>query len=412
MKFFFPDAHDLVDPSFDFDTERREYRGSRQQSQLYAHEALGAPPYDGMLISKAMVDGGGKGARYSFAQTQRLRRNGAQEFLRLPQGSSCGRVIETMGDCGSFSYINEEKPPFAVDDVIDFYADAQFDYGIAVDHVILGYNDKLKHFHDAPEDWRQRFDITLTCAKEFMDKSKKAKLRFKAVGAVQGWNPDSYARGVAAMQEMGYDYIALGGMVPLKNHEVLATLEAIHAIRRPATRLHLLGITRLEELKALQEYGVHSFDSTSPLKKAFMDDKDNYYTPDRTYTAIRVPQVDGNPTLRKKILAGAIDQRKALALEKKCMQGLKEFEKDAISADSVVDHLREYEALWHGKKDDSPRYRETLIEAPWKNCPCGVCKQLGIHVLIFRGAERNRRRGFHNLHALRNRLDRDLANLN
>ena len=143
-----------------------------------------------------------------------------------------------------------------------------------------------------------------------------------------------------------------------------------------------------------------------------MDDKDNYYTPDGTYTAIRVPQVDGNPTLRKKILAGAIDQRRALALEKKCMQGLKEFEKDAISVDSVVDHLREYEALWHGEKDDSPRYRETLTDAPWRNCPCGVCKQLGIHVLIFRGAERNRRRGFHNLHALRDRLDRDLANLN
>jgi hemerythrin-like domain-containing protein len=30
-------------------------------------------------------------------------------------------------------------------------------------------------------------------------------------------------------------------------------------------------------------------------------------------------------------------------------------------------------------------------------CPCVICRQLGIHVVIFRGAERNRRRGFHNL---------------
>jgi hypothetical protein len=411
MKFFFPDAHDLVDPSFDFGTERREYRGSRQQSQLYAHEALGSPPYDGMLISKAMVDGRGKGVRYSFAQTQRLRRIGAREFLRLDHGSH-GKHIETMGDCGSFSYVNEEKPPFEVDEVIDFYVDAQFDYGIAVDHVILGYNDKLASFHDAPKEWRQRFDITLNYAKEFLDKAKKAKLHFKPVGAVQGWNPESYARGVTAMQEMGYDYIALGGMVPLRNHEVLASLEAIHAIRRPSTRLHLLGITRLEELKALQKYGVYSFDSTSPLKKAFMDDKDNYYTPDRTYTAIRVPQVGENTTLKKRILSGEIDQRRALAMEKNCMQGLKAFENGAISVEPLVDYLREYEALWHGEKDDSSRYRETLINAPWRKCPCGVCKQLGIHVLIFRGAERNRRRGFHNLHALRDRLDRDLANLN
>jgi hypothetical protein len=411
MKFFFPDAHDLVDPSFDFGTERREYRGSRQQSQLYAHEALGSPPYDGMLISKAMVDGRGKGVRYSFAQTQRLRRIGAREFLRLDHGTH-GKHIATMGDCGSFSYVNEEKPPFQVDEVIDFYIDAQFDYGIAVDHVILGYNNKLTSFHDAPKKWRERFDITLSYAQEFFDKSKKAKVRFKPVGAVQGWNPESYARGVTAMQEMGYDYIALGGMVPLKNHEVLASLEAIHAIRRPSTRLHLLGITRLEELKALQTYGVYSFDSTSPLKKAFMDDKDNYYTADRTYTAIRVPQVGENTTLKKRILSGEIDQRRALTLEKNCMQGLKAFENGGISVEFLVDHLREYEALWHGEKDDSPRYRETLTDAPWRNCPCGVCKQLGIHVLIFRGAERNRRRGFHNLHALRDRLDRDLSNLN
>jgi hypothetical protein len=202
------------------------------------------------------------------------------------------------------------------------------------------------------------------------------------------------------------------GMVPLKNHEVLAVLEAIHSIRRPETKLHLLGITRLEELRALQKYGVHSFDSTSPLKKAFMDDKDNYYAPSRTYTAIRVPQVGENTLLKRRILSGEIDQRQALALEKKCMQGLKAFVKGEISVELLVDHLREYEALWHGEKDDSLRYRETLVDAPWRNCPCGVCKQLGIHALIFRGAERNRRRGFHNLHALRDRLDRDLANLN
>src|SRR4051794_36412895 len=56
MKFFFPDSHDLVDPSFDFQTERRTHYGSRQQSQRYAHEVLDEPPYDGMLLSKAMID--------------------------------------------------------------------------------------------------------------------------------------------------------------------------------------------------------------------------------------------------------------------------------------------------------------------------------------------------------------------
>jgi len=263
MKFFFPDAHDLVDPSFDFDTERREYRGSRQQSQLYAHEALGQPPYDGMLISKAMVDGRGKGVRYSFAQIQRLRRIGAREFLRLNQ-PGLEKPIETMGDCGSFSYVSEKEPPFTVDEVLDFYADAQFDYGISVDHVILGYNDKLKSFEDAPEDWRNRFRITLERANEFIGHARAKRLGFTPVGAVQGWNPSSYAQAVASMQDMGYRYIAVGGLVPLKNQEVLASLEAISAVRLPETKLHLLGITRLEEIRSFQTYGVYSFDSTRP----------------------------------------------------------------------------------------------------------------------------------------------------
>jgi hypothetical protein len=38
-----------------------------------------------------------------------------------------------------------------------------------------------------------------------------------------------------------------------------------------------------------------------------------------------------------------------------------------------------------------------------------VCRALGVHVVIFRGAERNRRRGFHNLFVLRNRLNQHLS---
>src|SRR5688500_3072563 len=142
MKFFFPDAHDLVDPTFDFITERRKVAGSRQQSQLYAHEVLNEPPYDGMLLSKAMIDphNASKGVRYSFAQVQRLKRMGVREFLRLDVSGS-KRRIETMGDCGSFSYVSESEPPYGIDSVIEFYLDCQFDYGISLDHVILGYRE-------------------------------------------------------------------------------------------------------------------------------------------------------------------------------------------------------------------------------------------------------------------------------
>jgi len=406
MKFFFPDAHDLVDPSFDFRTERRTFAGSRQQAQLYAHEVLDTPPYDGVLLSKAMIDPhtASKSVRYSFAQVQRLKRLGAREFLRLDR-PGLKRRIETMGDCGAFSYVNEPKPPFGIDAVIEFYRDCKFDYGISLDHVILGYREDGAGV-EIPKVWRERFAITQELAAEFLRRHRADQLPFVPLGAAQGWSPTSYRDAVAGLQKIGYDYIALGGMVPLKTHEILASLEAIKGVRHAKTKLHLLGISRLENLEAFERLGVYSFDSTSPLKRAFMDDRDNYHTPDRTYTAVRIPQVDGNAQLKKLILAGEVDFAQARTLEVSCFEGVLAYDEGKLELETLLERLRAYEAVWHGKKDDSARYRETLADKPWKSCSCAVCRKLGVHVVIFRGAERNRGRGFHNLHALRERLDR------
>lgn len=407
MKFFFPDAHDLVDPSFNFTTERRTFAGSRQQAQHYAHEVLDEPPYDGMLLSKAMIDphSSAKSVRYSFAQVQRLKRVGAREFLRLDR-PGLKRKLETMGDCGSFSYVGEAEPPYGVDAVIQFYLDCQFDCGISLDHVILGFREAGVKTEDVPADWPKRFQITLDKAEEFLRRHRQERLPFVPIGAAQGWSAESYSDAVKSLQKMGYNYIALGGMVPLKTHEILASLEAIKEVRRPGTKLHLLGISRLENLDAFERAGVYSFDSTSPLKRAFMDDKDNYHTLKRTYTAIRIPQVEGNAQLKKLILTGKVDSGTARKLELACFEGVLAFDKGKLGMESLIERLREYEAVWHGKKDDGARYRETLEDKPWKSCPCAVCRKLGIHVVLFRGAERNRSRGFHNLHVLRDRLDR------
>jgi len=406
MKFFFPDAHDLVDPTFDFTAERREFSGSRQQSQLYAHEVLDEPPYDGMLLSKAMIDphSTAKSVRYSFAQVQRLKRVGAREFLRLDR-PGLKQNLETMGDCGSFSYVNDPEPPYGVDAVIQFYLDCQFDYGISLDHVILGFREPGAKHEDVPPDWRRRFQITLDKAEEFLKLQRQNGLPFVPLGAAQGWSADSYRDAVKSLQEIGYDYIALGGMVPLKTNEILATLQAISEVRRPGTKLHLLGISRLENLEAFESAGVYSFDSTSPLKRAFMDDRDNFHTLERTYTAVRIPQVEGNAQLKKLILAGEVDFGAARKLELACFEGVLSFEKGHLDIEVLLARLREYESVWHGRKDDSQRYRETLEDRPWANCPCAVCRKLGIHVILFRGAERNRSRGFHNLHILRQRLN-------
>ena len=97
-------------------------------------------------------------------------------------------------------------------------------------------------------------------------------------------------------------------MVGLKTDDILKCLKLIKPVLRPGVSLHLLGITRIESVLEFGDYGVTSIDSTSPLRQAFKDMRDNYYAEDRTYTAIRIPQVEANPQLVRLIKAGRVDQ--------------------------------------------------------------------------------------------------------
>ena len=49
-----------------------------------------------------------------------------------------------------------------------------------------------------------------------------------------------------------------------------------------------------------------------------------------------------------------------------------------------------------GDEDLLEAYRRTLSDRPWEQCDCPICTEHGIEVCIFRGNNRNRRRGFHN----------------
>lgn len=400
MKFFFPDSHDLVDPSFDFDTESRSENRIRQRNDQYAHEVFEEPPYSGLLVSKAIVDGTEKGAgKYTIAQRHRLLREGVREFFRIGN-----RPLETMGDCGAFSYVREEYPPYSVDEVIDFYLNCGVDYGVSVDHVILAFqrDDSALMETDAGQDlvagYQRRQEITLQLAREFLAAQKRRKLPFVPLGVAQGWSPASYAHAVKELQKMGYTYIGVGGLVPLQSDDILAALCAIEKVRKSRTSLHLFGVNRCEHLDAFRDYGVVSFDSTSPLLQAFKHDRDNYYTESFKYSAIRVPQVEGNAKFGSRIRAGEVNQDQARKLELACLKSLKRFDQQGGSVPRLLKLLRDYDEIHDGRKDRSEDYGKTLEDRPWKQCPCRVCRELGIHVVIFRGAERNRRRGFHNLY--------------
>lgn len=391
MRFFFPDSQDQVSPTYDFVTEEYSPYRVRQRDDLYAHEVLAVAPYDGMLVSKAIVDGSVSGSgKYSEAQRSRLYRYGVQRFFRLPKG------VEALGDCGAFNYVNEAEPRYTVAEVVDFYEGCGFDSGVSVDHVVLAYDRKIG-LADAPEEWAQRRLISLRYAEDFLAECARRGRPFEPVGAAQGWDPTSYADSVRLLQEMGYRRIALGGMVPLKTRDILDSLAAVSAVRQADVSLHLLGVTRVTAMQEFRSFGVDSFDSTSPFRQAFMDDRDNYYTARGHYTAIRIPQVDANAALKRRILSGEINQRTAVLAERACLAAVRAVTKRRATVDAALEALAGYESLLALKKTYIPEYERTLEDRPWVACRCQVCRDYGVEIAIFRGTERNKRRGFHNL---------------
>lgn len=398
MRFYFPDSQDLVSPTYDFVRDEYSPIRVRQRDDRYAHEVLAESPYQGVLVSKSIVDGSIKrGSHYTDAQRARLYRDGVSQFFRLPS------EIETLGDNGAFNYVDEPVPPVTVAETLDFYVDCGFDAGVSVDHIIFGYESSLG-LSDANDEWQERRRLTLRLAEEFIGIAKDQHAPLQPVGAAQGWSPASYKDSVRALQAMGYTRIALGGMVPLKTPQILECLAAISEVRSSDTELHLLGITRVDSMDDFASHGVTSFDSTSAFRQSFMDDKKNYHTEDDTYVALRVPQVDGNPTLRRAILAGLVSQREAVQAERDCLAAVRAHDGSGESTERALSALGTYEQVCQTKKTYIPQYRRTLESHPWMRCSCTLCVDLGIEIAIFRGTERNKRRGFHNMSVLSSKM--------
>ena len=399
MKFYFPDSQDLVSPTYDFLRDEYSPLRVRQRDDLYAHEVLATTPYHGILVSKSIVDGSIAGSgKYTTAQRARLHRLGVRGFFRLPD------TTLTLGDNGAFNYVDEEIPPVTPAETLDFYEECGFDAGISVDHIIFGYERDTTEANVDPA-WAARRQLTLALAEEFLDVCDQRRSPVIPVGAAQGWSPASYADSVSRLQAMGYTRVALGGMVPLKTQEILECLTAIDEIRLPTTELHLLGITRIDSMDQFEEHGVTSFDSTSAFRQSFMDSRKNFHTVDDSFVAIRVPQVDGNPALKRAILAGKVDQREAITAERACLEALRTFDGSERSLGFVLDLLSAYDLVCGSKPGYRTHYERTLRAAPWTTCPCSLCEDLGIEIAIFRGTERNKRRGFHNLSVLAKRME-------
>jgi len=416
MKFIYADSLDLVDPGFDFVADRHASGRKPYWDDIYPHELFARPPYDGMLVSRGIVS-----VKYSEAQGMRFRRSGARTFLRLDKGALATMPI--FGDCGAFSYHKEELPPYTSEDTASFYDDGGFTHGCSVDHIIFEHDESVGGLAGGNQESRRRFDLTLHNAEQFFKATRGMQNRFTALGVIQGWSPASMAEAARRLVGMGYDYLALGGTVPLKTKQLKACVAAVRDAIPTAARLHVLGFARADEVAEFKRFNITSFDTASPMIRSFKDAVKNYYLPASSgeltyYTAIRVPQALENTKLLGLVRQGALGQEELVKLEREALAALRAYDREQVSLDETLDAVLAYatpatlgaplERLPGSNtvKSLRDRYRRSLGDRPWRQCSCEICATLGVEVMIFRASNRNKRRGMHNMHVYSRLLDR------
>ncbi len=449
MRFLYSDTQDYVDPGYDFAKDENAPGRRRYWDDRYAHELMTEIPYDGLLVSMSAIKSApgvaaSKG-RYSMAEEQRLLRVGARKFLRFDGPRH--RNLMLMGDCGAFAYADQERPAYSPEEVVEFYSDAGFTHGCHPDHIIFDFhadNPSLAEaearrrgaspkqdslvLHDFEEEGdedapraatrgasiRKRFDITLKNAEEFLYLTRSEGMPFEPIGVVQGWSPDSMARAARDLVKMGYRYLAVGGLVPLKTPDIAQVLTTIRESIPRETKLHLLGFAKADHIGEFKKHDITSFDSTSPLIRAFKDARRNYFLPGSNgkleyFAAIRIPQAIENARLVQAIKRGQLDANELQRHEGRALQALRGFDHGEVSLADALEEIATYQHQLTLATEDDPALQakaeeknrqaieRTLQAAPWKRCGCSICKAIRVDVIIFRSANRNRRRGFHNL---------------
>lgn len=405
MQFYLPNFEDLVDPEYDFETDSySSKRRNRWVHDWYAHQFFDEPIFDGMLISKAIVK--------PVAERHIRKAGGMHRFVRLDS------QIPIMGDCGAFTYFYEERPVYSIQEVLDYYHEFGFDYGVSLDHLAFVTVDMLESAlrrgvvktrwweGKTDEQLRQeRIDLTLQNAREFLALWTKQRPHFKPIGIAQGGTPELFYESVQQLIAMGYDHIALGGLVKSSDEEILAILRKIQPLIGNSIKLHIFGVARLSLVPEFIRLGVTSADSAAPLRRAFLGSgEDNYWALDgQKYAAIRVPQARGKHNRRgvdspEQVLKNREMSHETLVdMEQKALSSLRAFDRGDAALEQTLNAVLTYDRLHGIKRDYESAYRRTLQDKPWKKCDCPICKCIGIEVIIFRGNNRNRRRGFHNV---------------
>ena len=364
MKFFLAfEPRDVIfrswNPEFDLKTPLKP-------KPQYVWQVYKPAPLDGILVSKPKID--------SKKVMNRLLREGIHRYLDYHA------II--FGDCGAFTYVSKDDPPYNPIEVLAYYDLCGFDYGATVDHLIF------PAFFSQKE---KRYEVTLRNA-ELMFREWDGKYRngLTLVGVAQGWDVQTYCDAVKRLVEIGFSYVAIGSLARRPSRFILELVRSIDSMLKDMgskIKLHLFGVGRINLVDDLAKFRVTSFDTATILRQAWLRQREGYYLEGETYTAIRI---------RPEEKAGG-----------ELLQKLRLYDNGKLSLEEAMSEIRKIE----NREEWLSLYERTLREKPWTRCGCKLCEELGIDIAVFRGSERNMRRGFHNVWQFYKALKQHLANV-
>lgn len=391
LLYFLPDWDDMLDPEYDFNNDSFSQVQKKDRREVHATVLMRPRRVcDGILVSLAQQFRG-KGALKGFSRTDV--RALAPQPLRTRFGLSDGQLL--FGDCGAFSYVQEPEPTITVEQAASLYELHEFDLGASVDHIPAPFF--------SPEERERRVNLTREKARAFIEVHRQLGCRFVPVGVIQGTTLDSYASQLPKYVEMGYCHVGIGGLVFRTDSEIKEIVKGICEARKRLGKsvwIHLFGIFRPKLQSEFREVGITSFDSASYFRKAWLRSNQNYLGVDgKWYAAVRVP-VSSDPRIRRKLHKSGVLFDQVEKLEKQALLALHQYGAGRLSLDEVLEAVLAYDGLVDRnekkERDLAQAYKETLLARPWESCDCPVCSKLGIDVVIFRGSNRNKRRGIHN----------------
>jgi len=161
-------------------------------------------------------------------------------------------------DCGAWSYRDKEVPDFTPAQCVELYQECAplGSMVIAPDHMLIPGVDCVA-----------RRKINLVNARKFIAICPK---KFKPMATVHGETIEERVKAAVALSEMGYRYIALGGLAAQASRKKMA-VQIVRDLRKavPKAHLHVLGLSSPEYARQWNHIGVQSFDGSSHFKQAF-----------------------------------------------------------------------------------------------------------------------------------------------